>query len=243
VHLLCGTASPAAASGGDEDVGEGRPAVSAAEKGARREVFKACFLAPPAPPKVAAGAPNAGKKRRRGVSGPAPDPAPDAAAAAAAAAGTGGAVGAMAAPATPFAALLQLLHSTLELNEQLPVYRNLALGHQVMGPAGGGAGGSGGGGGGRGGDVRLGLGAGGLALFGSGGPGGGPGGGGLVLGGGGGNVPAKLASGLNMLAAPLRLTLRRAPRAPRAVTDLSVRDCTAGEFSSPISLKPPGFNS
>ena len=31
---------------------------------------------------------------------------------------------------TAFAVLLRLLHSTLELNEQLPVFRNLALGHR-----------------------------------------------------------------------------------------------------------------
>ena len=190
--------------------------VVVADKATRREAFRAAFLAPPGPPKVSVGAPNAGKKRRRGVSGPAPDP-PTADSDVSTAAGTdamneGG--NTAAAPSTPFAALLGLLHSTLELNEQLPVYRNLALGHQPK-AVGVSANGS------TGGD-RAGL----SLLFGISEPSSGAGAAGSA-----GNVAAKLAAGLSMLAAPLRLTLRRAPRTPRAVSDLAGASLHAGPLT------------
>ena len=100
---------------------------------------------------------------------------------------------------TAFAVLLRLLHSTLELNEQLPVFRNLALGHQP--PA----------------DANR------------------PGGPlGAVT---GVDASAKLASGLNMLAAPLRLTLRRSPLATRGVTDLAGAPLHAGPLTPSAAVE------
>ena len=100
---------------------------------------------------------------------------------------------------TAFAVLLRLLHSTLELNEQLPVFRNLALGHRP--PA----------------DANR------------------PGGPlGAVT---GVDASAKLASGLNMLAAPLRLTLRRSPLATRGVTDLAGAPLHAGPLTPSAAIE------
>ena len=96
---------------------------------------------------------------------------------------------------TAFAALLRLLHSTLELNEQLPLFRNLALGHRPIADAS------------RPGGER------------------------------GGDAAAKLASGLNMLAAPLRLTLRRSPLAARGVTDLAGAPLHAGPLTPSAAIE------
>ena len=93
-----------------------------------------------------------------------------------------------------------------------PVSVALALGHQSGGASGGPGGPNSGAAGGIGFSLQLGGGDGG--------------------GGGSGRPPqdvtAKLTAGLNLLAAPLRLTLRRAPSAPRAVTDLSGAALHAG---------------
>ena len=52
-----------------------------------------------------------------------------------------------------------------------------------------------------------------------------------------GDAAARLASGLNILASPLRLTLRRAPLAPRRVTDLAGASLHAGPLTPLASVE------
>ena len=51
------------------------------------------------------------------------------------------------------------------------------------------------------------------------------------------DASAKLASGLNMLAAPLRLTLRRSPLATRGVTDLAGAPLHAGPLTPSAAIE------
>ena len=215
MHFLLGT-------GGREREGGERGATSEAEKAARRAAFARAFLLAPREGASSKGERSkaardretpGGKRRRRGASKALPPASPNGGQAAAALAET-------CEPTSPLARLIALLHSTVELNEQLPVYRALALGHRIAPPDGSfgesdrAAGWTGAGRTER--DRGAGGWSSGLGLFGrSSGGEGGLGGGGL-----GGGI-AKLAAGLNTLAAPLRLSLRRAPEAVHAVSDLA----------------------
>ena len=145
---------------------------------ARRAAFADAFARVESSPTPTTTPGSDGKKRRRGGEGADPNGAE-----------------------TPFAALLRLLHSTLELNERLPVFRNLALGHGAPGSGADGGGGA------------FGVGA------------------------DRGDAAARLASGLNILASPLRLTLRRAPLAPRRVTDLAGASLHAGPLTPLASVE------
>ena len=155
-------------------VGDGAATTEPSTLATRRDAFRIAFLEPATPPRT--------DESRRGER-------EDKANAA-----IGGS-----SERTAFAVLLRLLHSTLELNEQLPVFRNLALGHRP--PA----------------DANR------------------PGGPlGAVT---GVDASAKLASGLNMLAAPLRLTLRRSPLATRGVTDLAGAPLHAGPLTPSAAVE------